>query len=888
MATTLSRNLKLRISSNLTADAAYNLNRIDLLGATFLTDSTDTLNIRSQTDIVIEPESADLGGSGVGGSVTVGSANHAVSVFQAYATAINLSAPVGLLDQATGGTKYLRLRYKSDVNGGLDTDSDRTLNVDLEGGDRSLVLAGNLVITGGSLALTVPSSASLILPATGTLSTLAGIETLTGKSIDGAVNVLTNLSNSSIASNASIAYSKLSLSNSIVNSDIATAAGIVYSKLALTGSLLNSDISASAAIARSKLASGSPNYVLINSSGGALTEEPYLARSRGGAGQDQSNVTYPSTGMLVTSDSTTTLTNKTISGASNTLSSIPYSALMLSGSIANADISNTAAIAYSKLALTGAIVNADISATASIARTKLNNGTIGEVVYNDASTGALTSEPNLAITRGGTGAGTATAAITNLLPSQSGQAGKVLSSNGTVANWTAGGVGSVTSVAMSVPAEFTVSGSPITTTGTLAVTKATQLANLVWAGPASGSAAVPTFRAIMVADVPTGIPYSKLDLSGSIENPDIAFDAEIDLSKLESITPNKALASDSSGFITTSATTDTELGYLSGVTSAIQTQFSGKQPLDADLTALAAFSGTGIATRTASNTWAQRSIAAGTGASVTNGDGVSGNPTVAVTLTGLTTDALTEGTSNVYFSVERAQDAVASALTASSEIAWTYNDAANTISAALVTTTVTGASYGSASSVPTYTVDSKGRLTAASNTAILITESQVTNLTTDLAGKVPTTRTITTGTGLSGGGDLSADRTLSISNTAVTAASYGSGSAVATFTVNAQGQLTAAATTSIGITASQVSDFTTASQTVINAYKATATWITGDGTSKAVTHSLGTTDVTVTVYEIDTGATILVDSVVRTTTNVVTLTSSSAPTGSGWKVVISK
>lgn len=55
------------------------------------------------------------------------------------------------------------------------------------------------------------------------------------------------------------------------------------------------------------------------------------------------------------------------------------------------------------------------------------------------------------------------------------------------------------------------------------------------------------------------------------------------------------------------------------------------QAYDADLAALAAFSSTGIAVRTASDTWAQRTIAAGTGIGVTNGDGVSGNPTVAIT-----------------------------------------------------------------------------------------------------------------------------------------------------------------------------------------------------------------------------------------------------------------
>jgi hypothetical protein len=44
-----------------------------------------------------------------------------------------------------------------------------------------------------------------------------------------------------------------------------------------------------------------------------------------------------------------------------------------------------------------------------------------------------------------------------------------------------------------------------------------------------------------------------------------------------------------------------------------------------------------------------------------------------------------------------------------------------------------------------------------------IAEGDVINLTTDLASKVPTTRSISAGTGLTGGGDLSADRTLGVS-----------------------------------------------------------------------------------------------------------------------------
>lgn len=50
-------------------------------------------------------------------------------------------------------------------------------------------------------------------------------------------------------------------------------------------------------------------------------------------------------------------------------------------------------------------------------------------------------------------------------------------------------------------------------------------------------------------------------------------------------------------------------------------------------------------------------------------------------------------------------------------------------------TTVIAGAYGDAADVPTYTVDGKGRLTAAANVAIQITESQVTNLVADLAAK---------------------------------------------------------------------------------------------------------------------------------------------------------
>jgi len=77
----------------------------------------------------------------------------------------------------------------------------------------------------------------------------------------------------------------------------------------------------------------------------------------------------------------------------------------------------------------------------------------------------------------------------------------------------AGGTGTVTSVGLAAPVEFTVSGSPVTSTGTLTLTKATQTANTAWLGPTSGAAAVPTFRALVKADWPELFPSNPSGLT---------------------------------------------------------------------------------------------------------------------------------------------------------------------------------------------------------------------------------------------------------------------------------------------------------------------------------------------------------------------------------------
>ena len=64
--------------------------------------------------------------------------------------------------------------------------------------------------------------------------------------------------------------------------------------------------------------------------------------------------------------------------------------------------------------------------------------------------------------------------------------------------------------------------------------------------------------------------------SGVIVNADINASAAIAFSKMADLTASRALVSDGNGDVSVSAVTSTEIGYLDGVTSAIQTQLDTK------------------------------------------------------------------------------------------------------------------------------------------------------------------------------------------------------------------------------------------------------------------------------------------------------------------------
>ena len=117
-------------------------------------------------------------------------------------------------------------------------------------------------------------------------------------------------------------------------------------------------------------------------------------------------------------------------------------------------------------------------------------------------------------------------------------------------------------------------------------------------------------------------------------------------------------------------------------------------------------------------------------------------------------------------------------------------------SSALATVNTNTGNFGSATQVPTVTLDGKGRVTAASNTSIQIAESQVTNLVSDLSSKQPTGNYVTALTGdVTASGPGSSAATLSSVITA--GGPTGSSSVTPVITYDAKGRLTAVTTATI-------------------------------------------------------------------------------------------
>lgn len=259
--------------------------------------------------------------------------------------------------------------------------------------------------------------------------------------------------------------------------------------------------------------------------------------------------------------------------------------------------------------------------------------------------------------------------------------GQVLTADSSQPNglrWGTGGSGGggVTSVGLSLPGIFTVTVTPITTTGSLTATLATQTANAVFAGPGTGADAAPTFRALVAADVPslsaTKIGSGQLATArgGTGVDASAAVNGALLIGNntgfsLGTLTPGAGITiTNSAGGITISATGGGGSGTVTSVGLALPGIF---------------------------------------------------NVTVTpVTTTGTLTATLATQTANLVFAGPGSGSAAAPTFRA-------------LVALDLPATAVTPGSYGSAGGVSTFTVDAAGRLTAASSTSIAIDASQITS-----------------------------------------------------------------------------------------------------------------------------------------------------------------
>jgi len=121
--TTLTRYLKLKVDSDLSADAVYNLQRIDALASTFVVDASETLNIQSKGSIEIEPNDTALGGSGEGGTINLGTDDHEV-------TAVNFYSGTVTFFKEVSGTPEAKVTISNGVVEADTFDGDLTGNAD--------------------------------------------------------------------------------------------------------------------------------------------------------------------------------------------------------------------------------------------------------------------------------------------------------------------------------------------------------------------------------------------------------------------------------------------------------------------------------------------------------------------------------------------------------------------------------------------------------------------------------------------------------------------------------------------------------------------------------------------------------------------------------------
>jgi hypothetical protein len=220
--------------------------------------------------------------------------------------------------------------------------------------------------------------------------------------------------------------------------------------------------------------------------------------------------------------------------------------------------------------ITAASGNAVIAPAGTLSGTTLNSTVVSSSL---TSVGTITSGTwqgtAIGATFGGTGQTSYTtgdtlySSATNVLSKLSiGSTGQVLTVSGGIPTWASPATsGTVTSVALadgSTTPIYTITGSPVTSSGTLTFTLNTESANTVFAGPTTGSAAQPTFRGLVSAD----IPNNTANTTGTASN--ITASSNSTLTTLSALTTASSLSS--IGTITSGTWNGTTVGAIYGGT----------------------------------------------------------------------------------------------------------------------------------------------------------------------------------------------------------------------------------------------------------------------------------------------------------------------------------
>ena len=308
-----------------------------------------------------------------------------------------------------------------------------------------------------------------------------------------------------LVSNQTIGGTK-TFSSPIVGSVTGTAANVTGTvAIANGGTGATTASAARTALGLGTISTQDASNVAIT--GGSISLTTALPIASGGTGAITAAAARTNLSVVGVTD-TQTLTNKTISGASNTLTNIGNSSLSNSTVTVNGSAialgsaaTITASTPQNLVFGSGLSASGNFNGSTATTVTLANAGTAGTYgnsnvipVFTTNAFGQVTAVTpvtltldstditgTIAIAQGGTGAGTASAALVNLLPSYSGNAGKILALNagGSNVEWRAvSGTGTVSSVDVSGGTTgLTTSGGPITAAGTITLAGTLAVAN---------------------------------------------------------------------------------------------------------------------------------------------------------------------------------------------------------------------------------------------------------------------------------------------------------------------------------------------------------------------------------------------------------------------------